>query len=151
MFIKIRTSGNLVKDPETKQTKNGEKFVSFTVGSQSICKKPQYFICEVHKSYMHDMALGLTKGSRVYVEGEYDMTQYDTTDGKRLQYNNIYVDELYPIKKWWNSENNAESEQDNSEKTKNTRPFQKTYTKAETPSKEKFESAKPTPDEDLPF
>ena len=102
MNISIELQGRLVKDVNVANKKDGDgKVVSFTFAGNSIFKTPVYFIVYVRNPYLQSLVINtLKKGDKVWVKGELDVATYDTAEGKRLTYHNIYVDEIAPIATW---------------------------------------------------
>lgn len=127
MYIGISLAGRLVKDVNVSQKNDGTKRVSFQFAGNSLFKTPVYFIVYVTKEYQQDLvARTLKKGDKVFVKGELDISQFETKDGTKLEYKNIYAEEVYPVGQWVYPDKDGK------------KPEDKTM-------------AKPTEDDDMPF
>lgn len=79
----------LTKDPEVITTKNGKHFVRMAVGYRNRpaskddqYNKPNYLIAQAYGKVADQvLAQGLKKGSRVRLEGELEINDYQTQDG----------------------------------------------------------------------
>lgn len=79
--------GNLVRDPESRTTPNGDTICTFTVASDRRFmtngeKVTDFFRVNVWRKLGETCQKWLAKGKKVWVRGELQARQYDTKDGE---------------------------------------------------------------------
>lgn len=83
----IDVIGNLVRDPETRTTANGDAVCTFTIASNRRFpvngeKVTDYFRVNAWRGLGETCQKWLAKGKKVWVRGELQARQYETKDGE---------------------------------------------------------------------
>lgn len=100
---KISIAGRLVRDAETKTSKRGHTFATFTIarnvytrGNEDTTEhqeKTIFFECRAF-GIMADRAKSLRKGHSVQVDGDFDLAHYHTAKGERRERLDVKVDDV---------------------------------------------------------
>ena len=94
---KLQIIGNIAKDAETKQTKGGKNFLSFSVGINENYKdaqgewqdKTQWVNCQLYGDNVN--ASRFTKGSKIYCDGKLETAIYESKVNWYLTVNNYEI------------------------------------------------------------
>ena len=94
---KLQIIGNIAKDAETKQTKGGKNFLSFSVGINENYKdangewvdKTQWVNCQLYGDKVD--ASRFTKGSKIYCDGKLETAIYESKVIWYLTVNNFEI------------------------------------------------------------
>jgi single-strand DNA-binding protein len=85
MLAKVTLIGNLGRDPEIRQTSNGDSYARFSIATNKIVKgqkSTQWWDVTVFDSKKAEIVQAyVTKGTRVFVEGELQTREYQSKDG----------------------------------------------------------------------
>jgi single-strand DNA-binding protein len=85
MLSKVMLIGNVGRDPEIRQTNNGDIFARFSLATNKVVKGEkftQWWDITVFDSKKAQLAQEyLTRGSKVYIEGELNVREYQGKDG----------------------------------------------------------------------
>lgn len=98
--------GNLVRDPETRNTPAGHAVTNFTIAStprtydrqsgQWVDGDPLFLDCSAWRQLGEHAAESLRKGMRVVVQGRLKQRSYDAKDGTRRTVVELDVEEVGP-------------------------------------------------------
>lgn len=88
---KVQLIGNVVKDPEVKETPNGQKVATFTLATNRYWKDPQgnkqeeteYHNIVVWRSSAELAEKYVVKGKKLYIEGYNKTRSWDREDGSK--------------------------------------------------------------------
>lgn len=85
MLAKVTLIGNLGRDPEIRNTNNGDPYARFSIATNKIVKgekSTQWWDVTVFDTKKAEVVQAyVTKGSRVFVEGELQTREYQAKDG----------------------------------------------------------------------
>ena len=88
----ITVTGGLGRDAELKQTQGGDSILSFSVGSSQGYgdkKSTNWFRCTVWGKRGTSIAQYLTKGTKVTVQGEFSIGEYDGKAQYEIRVNEV--------------------------------------------------------------
>ena len=94
---KIIVSGGLGRDAELKQTPQGKSVLEFSIAVNSGFKKddlPSWWRCAIWGDRGEKLAQYLVKGTRLLVEGEPKLRQYEDKDGNKRMSAEIFVNNI---------------------------------------------------------
>ncbi len=97
---KLFIIGNLTRDPELTETKNGTKVCRFTVAvtrsyySEGGERKTDYFNCSAWRMVGENVAKYCRKGSKVSVVGSVELRQYEDNKGNKLNSVDVLAQEV---------------------------------------------------------
>lgn len=131
---KVIISGNITKDLELRSTKNGKKFLGFSIAVNEGTKdKPitNFFNCNAWEQNAEFINKYFSKGRKILIEGTLRTNKYKNDEGKEITNTYILV-------------NHSEFCDSKKEET-NTNEVEEDYKAFENPSEVVFE------DDDLPF
>jgi single-strand DNA-binding protein len=89
--------GNLGKDPEIKQTKGGEDYARFSVcvsEKYGDTKTAHWFDCVAFRKTAELVGKYLKKGSKVFLEGNPELKQWESKDGKAFAAISVVVNKI---------------------------------------------------------
>jgi single-strand DNA-binding protein len=95
--------GNLVHDPELKQSTTGKPYVSFTVAVNrevNEVKSVSYFDCTAWGSLAENAAVTLHKGDRVVLFGVLTQRTFERKDGSKGSAVELKVSDMGPSLQW---------------------------------------------------
>jgi len=85
MLAKVTLIGNLGRDPEIRQTANGDSYARFSIATNKVVKgekTTQWWDVTCFDSKKAEIVESYcTKGSRVFIEGELQTREYQAKDG----------------------------------------------------------------------
>lgn len=85
MLAKVILIGNLGKDPELRQTNNGDNYARVSLATNKVIKgekKTQWWNVTVFDSKKAEVLANYAKmGSKIYIEGEVEAREYQANDG----------------------------------------------------------------------
>lgn len=85
MLAKVMLIGNVGRDPEIRQTNGGESFARFSLATNKVVKggkQTQWWDITIFDSKKAEIAQSyITRGSKVYIEGELNTREYQGKDG----------------------------------------------------------------------
>jgi single-strand DNA-binding protein len=85
MLSKVLLIGNVGRDPEIRQTSSGDSFARFSLATNKVVKGEkftQWWDITIFDSKKAELAQTyLTRGSKVYIEGELNVREYQGKDG----------------------------------------------------------------------
>ena len=85
MLSKVMLIGNVGRDPEIRQTNSGDNFARFSLATNKVVKGEkftQWLDITIFDSKKAELAQTyLTRGSKVYIEGELNVREYQAKDG----------------------------------------------------------------------
>ena len=85
MLSKVMLIGNVGRDPEIRQTNSGDSFARFSLATNKVVKGEkftQWWDITIFDSKKAELAQTyLTRGSKVYIEGELNVREYQGKDG----------------------------------------------------------------------
>ena len=94
---KIMVTGGLGRDAELKQTPQGKSVLEFSIAVNSGFKKddpPSWWRCAIWGDRGEKLAQYLVKGTRLLVEGEPKLRQYEDKDGNKKLSAEIFVNNI---------------------------------------------------------
>lgn len=94
---KIIVSGGLGRDAELKQTPQGKSVLEFSLAVNSGFKKdgpPSWWRCAIWGDRGEKLQQYLVKGTRLLVEGEPKLRQYEDKDGNKRLSAEIFVNNI---------------------------------------------------------
>ena len=94
---KIIVTGGLGRDAELKQTPQGKSVLEFSLAVNSGFKKddqPSWWKCAIWNERGEKLAQYLVKGTRLLVEGEPKLRQYEDKDGNKRMSAEIFVNNI---------------------------------------------------------
>lgn len=84
MYNKLTIIGNLGSDPEPKQSKTGNPYVTFSVATQNYGEEnTEWFRVLVFGKIAESCEKFLKKGDKVYVEGPFRSSSWEDDDGNK--------------------------------------------------------------------
>jgi single-strand DNA-binding protein len=102
----ITVTGNLVKDPELRYTKDAVALVKFVIASTARVLDrqsgqwrdgdPLFLTCTAWRDMAEHIAESLSKGTRVVVVGRLRLSRWETDEGEKRQAFQVDVDEVGP-------------------------------------------------------
>ena len=85
MLSKVMLIGNVGRDPEIRQTNSGDSFARFSLATNKVVKGEkftQWWDVTIFDSKKAELAQTyITRGSKVYIEGELNVREYQGKDG----------------------------------------------------------------------
>ena len=103
----IQLIGNLADDPELKYTTGGNAVVKFRIGVQrrfqkngEWTSKTSWWNIEAWGQLAENIAATLTKGMRVFVDGEVDADEYTNNNGEKRTATYVRANEVGPSLRW---------------------------------------------------
>ena len=97
MFSRITLLGRLGRDAAIRESQSGKKFISFTMAvttKSNGVEETQWFDVLINQNYERykNMALHLTKGSMVYLTGDFKADLETGTDGVQRLRRSVFCD-----------------------------------------------------------
>ena len=101
----ITLTGNLTADPELRFTPQGKPCTDVQVAVNKRVKQPDgswgdgptsYYRCTAWGQLAEHVAVSLTKGTRVIVQGRLEIREYESRDGQRRNAAEIQIDDIGP-------------------------------------------------------
>lgn len=102
----ITLSGNLVKDPELQETRNGKAVLSFRIAVDEAGTSKEesgFFTCQAWATLAENLAETLKKGMRVVVTGQLRHRTYEV-EGKQRSTTELVVSDAGPSMLWATAE-----------------------------------------------
>jgi single-strand DNA-binding protein len=100
MSASITVVGNLTKDPELKFSNSGKPFIRFSIAetfkSNNGEENTSYYDAVAFDSLATNIADTFVKGSRVFVQGRFQMKEFNRKDGTKGTAGEIIVDAAGP-------------------------------------------------------
>lgn len=93
-FSKAVVMGNLVRDPETKQTNSGHSVTSFTLAVNGRNDDVAYIDCTAWNKGGETIAQYLHKGDPLLVSGRLNQSRWQDKDGNNRSRIDVVVDEF---------------------------------------------------------
>lgn len=93
-FSKAVVMGNLVRDPETKQTNSGHSVTSFTLAVNGRNDDVAYIDCTAWNKGGETIAQYLHKGAPLLVSGRLNQSRWQDKDGNNRSKIDVVVDEF---------------------------------------------------------
>ena len=93
-FSKAVVMGNLVRDPETKQTNSGHSVTSFTLAVNGRNDDVAYIDCTAWNKGGETIAQYLHKGNPLLVSGRLNQSRWQDKDGNNRSKLDVAVDEF---------------------------------------------------------
>lgn len=93
-FSKTVVMGNLVRDPETKQTNSGHSVTSFTLAVNGRNDDVAYIDCTAWNKGGETIAQYLHKGDALLVSGRLNQSRWQDKDGNNRSKLDVVVDEF---------------------------------------------------------
>lgn len=93
-FSKAVVMGNLVRDPETKQTNSGHSVTSFTLAVNGRNDDVAYIDCTAWNKGGETIAQYLHKGDPLLVSGRLNQSRWQDKDGNNRSKIDVVVDEF---------------------------------------------------------
>lgn len=93
-FSKAVVMGNLVRDPETKQTNSGHSVTSFTLAVNGRNDDVAYIDCTAWNKGGETIAQYLHKGDALLVSGRLNQSRWQDKDGNSRSKIDVVVDEF---------------------------------------------------------
>ena len=93
-FSKAVVMGNLVRDPETKQTNSGHSVTSFTLAVNGRNDDVAYIDCTAWNKGGETIAQYLHKGDALLVSGRLNQSRWQDKDGNNRSRIDVVVDEF---------------------------------------------------------
>lgn len=93
-FSKAVVMGNLVRDPETKQTNSGHSVTSFTLAVNGRNDDVAYIDCTAWNKGGETIAQYLHKGNPLLVSGRLNQSRWQDKDGNNRSRIDVVVDEF---------------------------------------------------------
>ena len=109
-FSKAVVMGNLVRDPETKQTNSGHSVTSFTLAVNGRNDDVAYIDCTAWNKGGETIAQYLHKGNGLLVSGRLNQSRWQDKDGNNRSKLDVVVDEFAFIGGKSDSEGNNNSQ-----------------------------------------
>lgn len=85
MLAKVMLIGNVGRDPEIRQTNNGDSYARFSLATNKVVKgekQTQWWDVTIFDSKKAEIVQSyVTRGSRIYIEGELGTREYQSKDG----------------------------------------------------------------------
>lgn len=85
MLAKVMLIGNVGRDPEIRQTNNGDSYARFSLATNKVVKgekQTQWWDVTIFDSKKAEIVQAyVTRGSRIYIEGELGTREYQSKDG----------------------------------------------------------------------
>lgn len=106
-FSKAVVMGNLVRDPETKQTNSGHSVTSFTLAVNGRNDDVAYIDCTAWNKGGETIAQYLHKGDALLVSGRLNQSRWQDKDGNNRSKIDVVVDEFAFIGGKNNSDGNS--------------------------------------------
>ena len=106
-FSKAVVMGNLVRDPETKQTNSGHSVTSFTLAVNGRNDDVAYIDCTAWNKGGETIAQYLHKGDPLLVSGRLNQSRWQDKNGNNRSKIDVVVDEFAFI----GSKNNSDGQQ----------------------------------------
>ena len=100
---KVIVAGNLTRDPELRETRDGLQILSFGVAVNDRWKnqqtqqwedRPNFVDCAMFGNRAASVSRFLSKGSKVAIEGKLRWSQWQAQDGSKRSKLEVVVDEL---------------------------------------------------------
>lgn len=94
---KIMVTGGLGRDAELKQTPQGKSVLEFSIAVNSSYRKedpPSWWRCAIWGDRGEKLQQYLVKGTRLLVEGEPKLRQYEDKDGNKRLSAEIFVNNI---------------------------------------------------------
>lgn len=97
-MIRVVLFGRLTKDPEYKETKNGTKYISFSVAARTGHKIGDEYLtnfvnCKMYGVRADVIAENFQKGDAIVASGKMAMVEYEK-DGEQKHYLDMVVDDF---------------------------------------------------------
>jgi len=85
MLAKVMLIGNVGRDPEIRQTSSGDSYARFSLATNKVVKgekQTQWWDVTIFDSKKAEIVQAyVTRGSRIYIEGELGTREYQSKDG----------------------------------------------------------------------
>lgn len=89
---KVIIMGNLVRDPEARQTTNGKNCTTFTVAVNRSGDGTDFIPCTAWNKQAETAGRYLRKGTKVLVEGTLRQSTWEKTPGEKITRFDVWVD-----------------------------------------------------------